>query len=200
LTSIRGFWRSAAAAPAAALCHHSCMQISAPCVVSLSWKLNDAQNRPIDELSEPVEFFYGGDDLLAKVEEALAGFEAGADLQLQLEPEHAFGEYKAALVCFEDRKLFPEQLEVGMAFEGLPQGAATPDMPADAIYLVTEVYPDHVVLDGNHPLAGMALRLDIQVRGVREATDEEVEARTVGGTALTVLGGGTATPTNSMLH
>jgi FKBP-type peptidyl-prolyl cis-trans isomerase SlyD len=73
-------------------------------------------------------------------------------------------------------------------------------MPADAIYLVTEVYPGHVVLDGNHPLAGMALRLDIQVRGVREATDEEVEARTVGGTALTVLGGGTATPTNSMLH
>jgi hypothetical protein len=46
----------------------------------------------------------------------------------------------------------------------------------------------------------MALRLDIQVRGVREASEEEIEARTVGGTPLTVLGGGTATPTNSMLH
>jgi len=176
------------------------MQISAPCVVSLTWKLNDAQNHAIDELTEPVDFFYGGDDLLAKVEEVLAGYEAGANVLLQLEPEQAFGEYKAALVCFEDRKLFPEQLEVGMGFEGLPQGHATPDMPADAIYLVTEIYPDHVVLDGNHPLAGMALRLDIQVRGVREATDEEIEARTVGGTPLTVLGGGTATPTNSMLH
>jgi FKBP-type peptidyl-prolyl cis-trans isomerase SlyD len=87
-----------------------------------------------------------------------------------------------------------------MGFEGLPKGHATPDMPADAIYLVTEIYPGHVVLDGNHPLAGMALRLDIQVRGVREASDEEIEARTVGGTPLTVLGGGTATPTNSMLH
>ena len=176
------------------------MQISAPCVVSLTWKLNDAQNRAIDELTEPVDFFYGGDDLLAKVEEILAGYEAGADVQLQLEPEHAFGEYKAKLVCFEDRELFPEQLEVGMGFEGLPEGHATPDMPADAIYLVTEIYPGHVVLDGNHPLAGMALRLDIQVRGVREASDEEIEARTVGGTPLTVLGGGTATPTNSMLH
>ncbi len=176
------------------------MQISAPCVVSLTWKLNDAQNRPIDALAEPVDFFYGGSDLLSKVEEVLAGYEAGADVQLQLEPEHAFGEYKAELVCFEDRKLFPEQLEVGMGFEGLPKGHATPDMPAEAIYLVTEIYPDHVVLDGNHPLAGMALRLDIQVRGVREASDEEIEARTVGGTPLTVLGGGTATPTNSMLH
>jgi FKBP-type peptidyl-prolyl cis-trans isomerase SlyD len=176
------------------------MEISAPCVVSLTWKLNDAQNRPIDELAEPVEFFYGGGDLLAKVEDVLAGYEAGAKVQLQLEPEDAFGADKAELVCFEDRKLFPEQLEVGMAFEGLPKGHVTPDMPADAIYIVSEIYPEHVVLDGNHPLAGIALRLDIQVHDVREASEEEIEARTVGGTPLTVLGGGTATPTNSMLH
>jgi FKBP-type peptidyl-prolyl cis-trans isomerase SlyD len=119
---------------------------------------------------------------------------------LQLEPEDAFGADKAELVCFEDRKLFPEQLEVGMAFEGLPKGHVTPDMPADTIYFITEIYPDHVVLDGNHPLAGIALRLDIQVHDVREASEEEIEARTVGGTPLTVLGGGSATPTNSLLH
>ena len=176
------------------------MQISAPCVVSLTWKLNDAQNRPIDELAEPVDFFYGGDDLLEKVEEVLQGYEAGDAVQLQLEPEHAFGDYKAELVCFEARKLFPDALEVGMAFEGLPEGHATPDMPGDVIYIVTEIFPDHVVLDGNHPLAGMALRLDMKVLAVRAATDEEVEARTVGGTPLTVLGGGTATPGNSILH
>jgi FKBP-type peptidyl-prolyl cis-trans isomerase SlyD len=149
------------------------MQIQAPCVVSLTWKLNDGQNRPIDELTDPVEFFYGGDDLLATVEEALAGYEAGAELQLHLEPEQAFGDYKAELVCFEDRKLFPEQLETGMAFEGLPEGSATANMPADTVYLVTEIYPSHVVLDGNHPLAGMSLRLDMKVRAVREATEAE---------------------------
>jgi FKBP-type peptidyl-prolyl cis-trans isomerase SlyD len=172
------------------------MQISAPCVVSLTWKLTDAQNRPIDELTDPVEFFYGGDDLLAKVEEILEGYEPGDQVQVQLEPEHAFGDYKAELVCFEDRKIFPEQLEIGMAFEGLPKGHATPDMPEDGIYIVTEIYPEHVVLDGNHPLAGVALRLDIAVRGVREATDEESEARSVSGgaagSAISVLGGGSA--------
>ena len=157
------------------------MHIEAPCVVSLTWTLSDAQNRPIDELSSPVEFFVGGDDLLTPVEDALAGHEPGDELQLQLEPEQAFGDYKPELVCFEDRKLFPEQLEAGMAFEGLPPGAVTPDMPADAIYVVTEVYPSHVVLDGNHPLAGMALRLRMKVVDVRPATDDEVEARTVGG-------------------
>ena len=165
------------------------MQIEAPCVVSLTWKLNDGQNRPIDELTDPVEFFYGGDDLLPTVEEALAGYETGAELQLHLEPEQAFGDYKAELVCFEDRKLFPEQLETGLAFEGLPPGSATPDMPADTVYLVTEIYPSHVVLDGNHPLAGMSLRLDLKVRAVRAATEAEVEARSVsaGESPLSVL-------------
>lgn len=175
------------------------MIISAPCVVSLTWELSDGQNRPIDELKEPVEFFYGGDDLLPKVEEALAGYEPGEELAVHLEPEHAFGDYKPELVCFESRALFPEKLDTGMAFEGLPEGSATPDMPADAIYLVTEIYPSHVVLDGNHPLAGMSLRIAIKVRAVREATDTEIEARTVGGTPITVLGSG-GKPPDSSLH
>jgi FKBP-type peptidyl-prolyl cis-trans isomerase SlyD len=57
------------------------------------------------------------------------------------------------------------------------------------VYLVTEIYPSHVVLDGNHPLAGMALRLDIKVRGVRDATEAEIEARSVsaGESPLSVL-------------
>ncbi len=156
------------------------MHIESPCVVSLTWKLSNAQNQPIDELATPVEFMVGGDDLLEKVEEALAGHEAGDELDLHLEPEHAFGDYRPELVCFEDRTLFPEQLEPGMAFEGLPEGAKTPDMPGDAIYVVTEVYPSHVVLDANHPLAGIALRLHMKVVDVREASDEEIEARTVG--------------------
>ena len=165
------------------------MIIASPCVVSLTWQLADAQNNPIDELAQPVEFFYGGDDLLAKVEEALAGHAEGDELHLHLEPEHAFGDYDPELVCFEARRLFPEQLEPGMAFEGLPEGAVTQGMPADALYVVTEVYPSHVVLDGNHPLAGMALRLHLRVRGVREASDEETEARSVGQGFVSVLDG-----------
>jgi FKBP-type peptidyl-prolyl cis-trans isomerase SlyD len=170
------------------------MIIAAPCVVSLTWELSDGQNRPIDELKDPVEFFYGGDDLLEKVEEALAGYEAGAELSVHLEPEHAFGDYRPELVCFEDRKLFPEQLETGMAFEGLPAGSTTPDMPPDVIYLVSEIYPSHVVMDGNHPLAGMSLRMAIKVRGVRAASDEEIEAGSVSGTPVAVLGSGSRPP------
>jgi FKBP-type peptidyl-prolyl cis-trans isomerase SlyD len=173
------------------------MLITTPCVVSLTWKLQDTQGSLIDELQDPVEFFYGGDDLLAKVEEALADQTTGFTTTLHLEPEHAFGDYNPALVFFEARSVFSEAIEVGMQFDGLPPGATTQGMPADAIYTVTEVYPAHVVLDGNHPLAGIALRLDLTVRDVRAATAEEVEAGSVGQPVFTVMN---TAPSGSALH
>ena len=163
------------------------MLIQKPCVVALTWQLSDAQNQPIDALVDAVEFYVGGDDLLPKVEEALAGNAIGFQANLHLEPEHAFGEFDPALVCFEDRGLFPAEVAPGMQFEGLPEGSATPDMPTDTLYTVTEVYSSHVVLDGNHPLAGMALRLHVTVRDVREATAAEIEAGSVGGSVLDLL-------------
>ena len=155
------------------------MNITAPCVVSLVWRLEDSQGNLIDELQDPVEFFYGGDDLLAKVEEALTDQEVGFETRLHLEPKHAFGDYRAELVFFEERSRLVEPVEVGMQFDGVPPGAATQGMPADAVYSVTEVYPSHVVLDGNHPLAGVALRLALKVVDVRAATEKEVEAASV---------------------
>ncbi|NRF69731.1 peptidylprolyl isomerase [Aquincola sp. S2] len=166
------------------------MLISKPCVVSLTWTLADGQGEAIDELTEPMEFYYGGDDLLPKLEEVLDGQAAGFETHVRLEPEQAFGDYDAELVCFEDRALFPEGIEEGMQFDGLPEGAQTVGMPTDTIYTVTEVYPTHIVLDGNHPLAGMALQLRVQVIAVRAATDEEREAGSVAEGPLSVVAGG----------
>ena len=173
------------------------MEIVAPCVVTLTWVLHDAQGQPIDELQEPLEFFFGGDDLLAKVEEALAGQQEGFEATLHLEPENAFGDYDAAKVCFEDRALFPAELREGMQLEGLPEGARTRGMPDDTVYTVTEIYPSHVVLDGNHPLAGIALRLQLRVHDVREASEAEVEQRSVAGDLFSVAD---AAPGSGTLH
>lgn len=173
------------------------MLIASPCVVSLTWRLQDAQGNLIDALDEPLEFFYGGDDLFARVEEALEGHAQGDELTVNLEPEHAFGDYNADLVFFEERSLFPDEVQPGMQFEGPPEGAKTEGMPRDAIYTVTEVYDTHVVLDGNHPLAGIGLRLDVTVRGVREATAEEIEAGSVADAAVTVL---QTAPASDRLH
>ena len=175
------------------------MLIHAPCVVSLTWHLADAQGQAIDDLTEPLEFFFGGDDLLPKLEEALAGQEEGFQIDLKLEPEQGFGEYKAGLVCFEARSLFPEHIEAGMQFDGLPEGAATLGMPSDTVYTLTEIYPSHVVLDGNHPLAGIGLQLAVTVCEVRAATDEEVAAKSVATSAVSVLSAPSAPSARSTL-
>jgi FKBP-type peptidyl-prolyl cis-trans isomerase SlyD len=151
------------------------MNISQHCVVALTWTLKDTLGEVLDELDEPVEFLVGGHDLLEKIEEALQGHEVGAKVDLHLEPEDAFGDYDEQKVFLEDRARFPKDLEEGMTFEGhaLPAGC-NPDAPLNLIY------PEHVVLDGNHPLAGIALRIHLHVAGIREATEEEQAQATLG--------------------
>lgn len=150
------------------------MKIVKNTVVSLAYKLSDAQGNLIEESDEPMVYLHGGyDGTFPKIEEALDGQESGFTTQIQLEPVDAFGEYDPELVKVEERGRFPEPLEVGMQFEGTPEEG---DDEMDAlIYTVTDVAEDKVVLDGNHPLAGMALRFDLTVKEVRVATAEEIE-------------------------
>jgi len=157
------------------------MKISDQCVVGLTWVMKDTLGEVLDELEEPVEFLIGGSDLLAAVEQGLIGKEAGDKVEMQIEPEQAFGDYDEDRVFLEPRGIFPAELEEGMLYEGnaLPAGAGR-DTPTDLMYTVTDIYPEHVVLDGNHPLAGIAIRLLIRVASVRQATAEEVGAGTLG--------------------
>ena len=157
------------------------MEITQQCVVALTWTLKDSLGEELDVLDEPVEFLVGGDDLFDVIEAALQGHESGATLNLHIEPEQGFGDFNDQLLFLESRAFFPPELEEGMTFEGtaLPAGC-NPDMPQDVLYTVTDIYPEHVVLDGNHPLAGIALHLTLQVRAVREATEEEIGAGSAG--------------------
>jgi FKBP-type peptidyl-prolyl cis-trans isomerase SlyD len=155
------------------------MKISEQCVASLSWTLKDTLGETLDVLEEPAEFLVGGSDLLDSLEQALIGRGAGEAVQLQLEPEQAFGDYDDALLFLEPRHLFPGELEAGMGFEGLPAGCNAA-APKDRLYFVSDIYPDHVVMDGNHPLAGIALRISLKVHAVREATLEEIGRGTLG--------------------
>ena len=151
------------------------MEINEQCVVALTWVMEDTLGETLDVLDEPVEFLIGGDDLFQKIEQVLQGHTVGAKVQLQIEPEEAFGDFNEKLLFLEQKNLFPQELEEGMTIEGsaLPAGC-NPDAPKDLLYTVAEIYPDHVVLDGNHPLAGIALRLTMKVEAVREATEAEI--------------------------
>ncbi|MEN9538883.1 MAG: hypothetical protein RLZZ126_1118 [Pseudomonadota bacterium] len=155
--------------------------VTPQCVVALTWVLKDTLGEELDVLAEPVEFLIGGTDLLPKIEEALQGHHVGERVDIHLEPEHAFGDFDDQLLFLEPRAAFPQGTEEGMRFDGaaLPQGCSA-HIPPERIYFVSELYPDHVVLDGNHPLAGMALRLSARIEAVREVTEAEVLAGTAG--------------------
>ena len=149
------------------------MKIAKDTVVTLNYKLSDAQNNLIEESREPMVYLHGGyENTLPKIEEALEGKEAGHKVNLQVEPEDAFGEYDPDLVKIEPAERLPQGVQVGMQFEGSPDDG---DEETEArIFTVTDVADGKVVLDGNHPLAGMALRFALEVVGVRAANAEEV--------------------------
>jgi FKBP-type peptidyl-prolyl cis-trans isomerase SlyD len=125
--------------------------------------LHDAQGV---ELSAPQELSYlhgGYGEMLEALERALEGKGAGESVLVQLEPEQAFGEYDAELVRVEPLARYGEGIAVGMQIE-----------EDDTRYTVTEMGGGSVVLDANHPLAGMALRFSLVILTVREATQEEL--------------------------
>ncbi len=149
------------------------MQVAKDTVVTLDYNVTDPDGELVDAGKEPLVYLHGGhDDIFPMIEEALQGKKVGETVVVKMQPDDAFGEYDADLIQVEPRKTFPKELEVGMQFEGLPESGDEDDA---IIYRVTEIADDKVVLDGNHPLAGMALVFTCTVTGVRPASAEELE-------------------------
>ena len=127
------------------------MKIAKNTVVTVHYKLSDAQGNLIEESREPMVYLHGGyENTLPKIEEALDGKDTGFETTIQVEPDDAFGEYDSSLVKVEPRDRLPTPLEVGMQFEGLPDGGD--DDEAAIIFTVTDIADDKVVLDGNHQI------------------------------------------------
>ena len=148
------------------------MRIEAGRVVTLAYELRDCDGEPVEGEGANLLYLHGGyGNIFPKVEAALEGQEVGHELSVTLDPEDAFGDYDADLLRVEERKSFPETLEVGMQFEGVPGG----EEGEARIYTVTDIAGDKVVVDANHPLAGERLWFKCSVRDVRLATPTELD-------------------------
>jgi FKBP-type peptidyl-prolyl cis-trans isomerase SlyD len=133
-------------------------------VVALRVEMHDAQGVQLQPASD-ITYLHGGyGELLEALEHALEGKGAGESLRVQLEPDQAFGEYDADLVRVEAAERYGAGLAVGMEVE-----------EDSRLYTVTDIAAGKVVLDGNHPLAGMALRFFCHVVSVRRASAEEIQ-------------------------
>ena len=139
-------------------------------IVSLDVELSDLWGNLIQRSEEPLQYLHGGyGNMFPAAEAVLEGKQVDDRIEVRLEPEDAFGDYDESLLRVEPRNRFPEVLEVGMRFEGAAGGN-----DANLIFTVTDMAEDKVVLDANHALAGMGLKLSCSVVGVRRATDVEI--------------------------
>ena len=146
------------------------MIIAKNAVVSLDVELSDIWGNLIQKSEEPVQYLHGGyGDIFPVVEAALEGRQEHDRIEVRLEPEEAFGDYDEQLVQLAPRDRFPDGLEIGMRVEGEAGGD-----DEGMLYTVTDMAEDKVVLDGNHPLAGLALKFECIVAGVRPATEIEI--------------------------
>ena len=147
------------------------MRIERGSVVRLRYELKDCDGQSVEDEGAQMEYLHGGyGGIFPKVEKALEGKEVGDEMSMTLDPEDAFGEYDAELLRVEPRASFPEAIEIGMRFEGVPGDSEDEAL----IYTVTDVTAESVVVDGNHPLAGERLWFKAKVSGVRAATPEEL--------------------------
>ena len=148
------------------------MHIAKDTVPTLNYKVFEADGRLIESPREPMVYLHGGyGGTLAAVEEALEGKAVGFQATLALSVEQAFGPRDEALARSIPKKDFPPGVKVGGQLEGRDEGGAP------HIFRVVKIKGDQVLLDGNHPLAGKALRLAFKVTDVRAATPNEIEHR-----------------------
>ncbi|MFA7607513.1 MAG: peptidylprolyl isomerase [Rhodocyclaceae bacterium] len=139
-------------------------------VVTLKYTVTDTDGNMIDDGQHPLVYLHGGyDGIFPALEEALHGKKVGENLKIRLESDDAFGDYDEELVLLEDIAQFPDNIEVGMSFERVTENGEE-----DMIYRITDIADGKVVVDGNHPLAGMTLLFDVTVSEVRTASSEEV--------------------------
>lgn len=153
------------------------MRIEKNTVVSLDYELSDVTGKILEKTDTPISYLHGGyGGIFPAVEEALHDMEIGYSCSVSMEPEDTFGEFDPELIRKEPRSSFPDNVSVGMYFEGGAEGSD--DV---LIYKVVEVDDDTVIVDGNHPFAGMALNFSCTVTAVRPATLEEISHQHVHG-------------------
>ncbi len=141
--------------------------------VALTYKLL-VDGEIVDEATteRPLEFIYGAGFLLPAFEENVRNLKTGDTFEFVLDAKNGYGEKMPEAVIelpktafMMDGKIDEEMLQLGNV---IPM---TDNQNHQMMGLVTEIRPETVLMDFNHPLAGKSLNFSGKVEGVREVTD-----------------------------
>jgi FKBP-type peptidyl-prolyl cis-trans isomerase SlyD len=148
-------------------------RIARNCIVTLSYEVTSPDGDVLDAGEAPLKYLHGSyGDIFSAIEDALQGKSVGDTVMIKMQPDQAYGEYNADLVVIESLDLLPQPLSIGMQIEGEPEDSGGETV----FYRVTDIADNKAVLDGNHPLAGMALVFTATVMAIRPASAEEIKA------------------------
>jgi FKBP-type peptidyl-prolyl cis-trans isomerase SlyD len=138
--------------------------------VSLRYTLRDESGTELDSNTEgePLTYIHGHNQIVEGLEKALDGQAVGYQAKLTVSAEDGYGPRQNALVMTLPRDRFDFDVQPGMVVQAQSNQGVMP-------LQVIEVTDDQVVLDGNHPLAGMTLHFEVEVLDVRPATVQELE-------------------------
>lgn len=145
------------------------MKISESCVATLHYALTDSAGELIESSfeSEPFAYLHGANNIIPGLEQALEGKQADDEFTVDVPARDAYGEYDPQRTQTVELNMFDGMdVSPGMQFH-----AQTPN--GMEVVTVKSVDGDAVVIDGNHPMAGMDLTFSVKVLSVREATSEE---------------------------
>lgn len=144
-----------------------------PLVYTVHYRLKNRDEEIVDssEGGEPLRFLAGAGQVIPGIEKALEGRRPGDLLEVTVPPELAYGEHQQELVNSVPASVFDgvDELKPGMKFQ-------TNTGEQAQVVQVVEVRGNEVVVDANHPLAGLTLYFELEVMEAREATDDEVSA------------------------
>jgi FKBP-type peptidyl-prolyl cis-trans isomerase SlyD len=148
------------------------MKVSKDLVVSVAYQVRTEDGVLVDEspVSAPLDYLHGHGSLISGLESALEGHQVGDRFDVRVATDDAYGQYDENLVQRVSKDVFMgvDELEVGMRFlADTDQGP----VPVE----ITKVEDEHVVVDGNHMLAGQDLNFNVEVVAIREATEEELQ-------------------------
>jgi FKBP-type peptidyl-prolyl cis-trans isomerase SlyD len=146
------------------------MNIEQNTAVTLRYKVSAASRRVLDDGADPMVYLHGGyGNTFARIEAALEGQTKGYQTVVELQPQDAFGERDESLVQTIPKSEFPPGVKVGGMLKGRD------DAGHERQFTVVKIKGDKVMLDGNHPMAGKALRFALAVTDVRAASAVEIE-------------------------
>ena len=141
-----------------------------PRVVSFHYTLRDPSGRVLDSSAggEPITYLEGAGQIIDGLDEQLRETGAGAKARVTVPAKKAYGERDPAQVQRVKRGLLPVdgELKIGDQFQTGHDRFA-------AVVTVQGIEGDEVLLDANHPLAGVDLTFDVEITAARDATAEE---------------------------